>query len=69
MHKLLLFFTVLITLFTTYGQTDYYNNPVGDSISIADPFALQYNGTYYLYGTSTPNKGFKYWTSENLINW
>jgi GH43 family beta-xylosidase/uncharacterized protein YjdB len=42
--------------------------------NIADPFVLQHDGKYYLYGTNTsadPNKpkGFKVYTSTDLVNW
>ncbi|MBP1963371.1 family 43 glycosylhydrolase [Paenibacillus aceris] len=41
--------------------------------NIADPFVLQHDGMYYLYGTNTdPNKsslGFKVYTSTDLVNW
>jgi len=51
------------------GQNRYYTNPVSDSIFIADPFVLKYDGLYYLYGTTSADKGFKYWTSKNLVDW
>ncbi len=50
------------------AQAQTYTNPVGDSIFVADPFVLQYEGTYYLYGTSAGD-GFKGWTSPNLVDW
>lgn len=45
-----------------------FTNPVSDSIFVADPYVLYDQGTYYLYGTSASD-GFKYWTSENLVDW
>lgn len=45
-----------------------YTNPVGNGLQIADPFVLQHQGRYYLYGTSAGD-GFKSWTSENLVDW
>ena len=45
-----------------------YTNPVGDSIFVADPFVLQQDTTYYLYGTSAED-GFKAWKSSNLVDW
>ena len=44
-----------------------YTNPVfGNS---PDPFVLQYNGVYYLYGTNRPSLGFEVFTSTDLVNW
>lgn len=42
--------------------------------NIADPFVLQHDGKYYLYGTNTSTatnqpKGFKVYTSADLVNW
>ena len=62
---------VIIILFsgTTQSQeADQYINPVGDTIFVADPYILQYNDSYFLYGT-TAGDGFKAWKSENLIDW
>ncbi|UJF34928.1 family 43 glycosylhydrolase [Paenibacillus hexagrammi] len=55
---------------TVTGPT-YTNSIVAD---IADPFVLHHDGMYYLYGTNTsqdPNapKGFKVYTSKDLVNW
>lgn len=55
-------------LSSAYGQRGFYTNPVGDSIFVADPFVLQYEGTYFLYGTSAAD-GFKGWKSTNLVDW
>ena len=62
--------TILLacTIGSLFSQEKYYTNPVSDSIFIADPFVLNYEGTYYLYGTSARD-GFKYWTSEDLVEW
>ena len=49
-------------------STATYTNPVGDSIFVADPFVLQHNGAYYLYGTSAED-GFRAWRSDNLVDW
>ncbi len=46
-----------------------YTNPVGEIRPIGDPFALRYEDTYYLYGTSPPRYGFKVWQSEDLVEW
>jgi len=46
----------------------HYINPVSDSIFVADPFVLQHEQTYFLYGTSA-NDGFKAWKSTNLVDW
>lgn len=45
-----------------------YTNPITPPGSIADPFVLEVDGSYYLYGTSAVD-GFKVWKSNNLVNW
>ncbi len=53
------------------GKT-YTNSVLPDT---ADPYVLQYNGTYYLYGTNTDtgdtnkSQGIKVYTSTDLVNW
>jgi beta-xylosidase len=49
-------------------QQQYYMNPVGDSLFIADPFVLFHEGSYYLYGTSAGD-GFRAWKSDDLVTW
>lgn len=63
---LLVQFTVLTSCL--YAQEQHYQNPVSDSVFVADPFVLKADSLYYLYGTSAGD-GFKYWTSTNLIDW
>jgi GH43 family beta-xylosidase len=47
-----------------------YTNPVGDPpIRMGDPFVLQHAGKYYLFGTTSSNTGFQYYTSEDLVYW
>ncbi|MBI5725119.1 MAG: family 43 glycosylhydrolase [Planctomycetes bacterium] len=45
-----------------------YTNPVGGDIHMGDPFVIQHEGKYYLYGT-TARDGFKCWTSTDLVHW
>jgi len=66
--QLLLYFTLIIAITTTFAQPGFYTNPVSDSLFIADPFVLSHHDKYYLYGTSA-NDGFKAWISDNLVNW
>jgi beta-xylosidase len=65
--NILIFLFICISL-AAFSQNKQYTNPIGDSIFIADPFVLNFEGTYYLYGTSA-NDGFKFWTSTDLVNW
>lgn len=44
-----------------------YVNPLG--VSLADPSLLLHEGTYYLYATTEPDRGFSAWTSDNLVDW
>jgi beta-xylosidase len=62
--------TILMIIWTlpTGWSGRQYTNPVGDGLQIADPFVLQYQGHYYLYGTSAGD-GFKAWKSDNLVDW
>ena len=47
-----------------------YTNPVGNApIHMGDPFVLQHDGKYYLFGTTSPNDGFQYWESTDLMQW
>jgi len=38
-------------------------------INLADPFAYEYDGIYYLTGTSSDGQGFPCYTSKDLITW
>lgn len=44
-----------------------YVNPLG--VRLADPSVLEHEGTYYLYATTDGHRGFRVWTSENLVDW
>lgn len=63
----LLIFTLCISL-PGRAQKNTYQNPVSDSLFVADPFVLFADSLYYLYGTSAGD-GFKYWTSRDLVHW
>ncbi len=67
MRLYILHFLVFFTLHG-YGQQQYYQNPIGDSIFAADPFVLHHDSLYYLYATSADD-GFLYWTSTDLVHW
>ena len=45
-----------------------YDNSIGLVPDCADPYILQYEGVYYLYGTGG-RKGIKAYTSTDLANW
>lgn len=51
---------------------DTFQNPVLTSQdtgwNLGDPFAMRYNGSYYLYVTS-PGKGVHCWKSDDLASW
>jgi beta-xylosidase len=36
---------------------------------MGDPFVLQHAGNYYLFGTTSSNTGFQYYTSKDLVHW
>ncbi|MCM5663228.1 glycoside hydrolase family 43 protein [Galbibacter mesophilus] len=63
------FIFLFFTTNQTKAQTLQYKNPLIENAFIADPFVLHYEGTYYLYGTTASNEGFKYWISNNLVDW
>lgn len=46
-----------------------YTNPVGGDLRMGDPFALRVKDRYYLYGSTATGKGFKGWTSADMVNW
>lgn len=53
---------------TTGSVLTAYQNPL--NVPVADPFVLQENGVYYLYGTSRHGaSGFEVYTSPDLIRW
>ncbi|WP_418667030.1 family 43 glycosylhydrolase [Allofournierella sp.] len=43
-----------------------YQNPIAKKGDFADPFALRWNGRYYLYCT---NPDLRCWSSADLVNW
>jgi GH43 family beta-xylosidase len=53
-----------------FSGPTYTNSVLPD---IADPYVLYYQGTYYLYGTTTnwsnTSNGIKVYTSKDLVNW
>jgi beta-xylosidase len=50
--------------------TKTYTNPVGGTpIQMGDPFVIQHDGRYYLFGTNASNTGFKFWESADLVHW
>ncbi len=44
-----------------------YTNPIQPNV--ADPFILQHENKYYLYGTTSAKEGFKVFQSDDLIHW
>ncbi|WP_161554859.1 glycoside hydrolase family 43 protein [Ereboglobus luteus] len=67
--------TVLVfaTLPLFAGAPRVYNNADGIVHKMADPYILQHDGRYYLYGTDDAppaiNKGFTVRVSTDLVNW
>ncbi len=68
LKNLILTLTTILLTTSAFCQKKTYTNPIGDSIFIADPFVLQHDDMYYLYGTSAKD-GFKAWKSDNLVDW
>lgn len=48
-------------------EANTYTNPLPPPV--ADPFVQRHDGTYYLYGTTSASRGFRVFTSTNLIDW
>ncbi|MBW3637108.1 MAG: glycoside hydrolase family 43 protein [Armatimonadetes bacterium] len=47
-----------------------YTNPVGiPSLAMGDPFVLQTENGYFLYGSTDTERGFECWSSNDLVNW
>lgn len=53
---------------TDSDKTPHWNNSKGLVPDCADPFILNHNGTYYLYGTGG-KKGIKVYQSDDLASW
>ncbi len=57
---------------TAHEEIDYFQNPVLSSrklgYGLGDPFVMRYNGSYYLYITST-GTGILCWSSDDLVHW
>lgn len=49
------------------ASPDTYQNPL--DVIIADPYVLQSQKTYYLYGTTVSHYGLQVFSSPDLINW
>ncbi len=69
---LLLLFTISLKpkaqTATTGVDDNQYSNPI--PVKFGDPFVLQTNGKYYMYGTGGGAKdGFSAYVSEDLVNW
>ena len=62
MKKLFLSSFVFLMSISIISQESFKNVP------LADPFILLYEGTYYAYGTGSPD-GIEVITSNDLINW
>lgn len=58
----------LIALLLFMGITTARAQANKDTIKLADPTIFNDGGTYYLYGTGSPD-GFPVYTSPDLINW
>lgn len=58
---------VILFLAATLRAGDTYTNPL--DVLVADPFVLNRDGIYYLYGTNDSSHGFECWTSKDLVNW
>ncbi len=52
----------------TVAAKKVYKNPI--PVQFGDPYVLQTNGRYYMYGTGGGAKeGFSTYTSTDLVNW
>ena len=45
-----------------------FTNPVG-GLRMGDPFVARYGDAYHLTGTTDVGRGFRLWTSPNLVDW
>lgn len=62
--------TELIKSLTGKNKQAKYKNPVLNE-NLADPAVLRYDNKYYMYATGgiKNNKGYRVWTSTNLVDW
>ena len=60
---------MMLLCFTALSNNWFYRNPL--LTGIGDPFILEYNGVYYLYGTcdEVSSQGFEVFYSRDLIHW
>jgi len=73
MKRLIVFFSFLLIVVccsdSVYGQDKaVYDNSEGLVPNCADPYVLEHEGTYYLYGTGG-RRGIMAYTSKDLANW
>lgn len=59
---------LIIAILIFIGITGAYAQTGKDTIKLADPSIFSDGGTFYLYGTGSPN-GFPVYASPNLVNW
>ena len=67
-----LLYLVLIIYNCVTGQSvQYYNNMDGLIQNLADPYVLQHNGKFYMYGTSDTESdmGIPVYVSDDLVHW
>lgn len=68
-NSLLLFFLLsVVYLYPSVAQTTAtYSNPL--NVKFGDPYVLQTQGVYFMYGTGGADKGFACYSSKDLVNW
>ena len=64
--RLLLLLSFLLCALCCAKEQD--NQPAGRQLMLADPYILPDDGTYYMYGTSSPN-GIVVYESKDLKTW
>jgi xylan 1,4-beta-xylosidase len=72
MNKILLYFSLLLSTFTSCGteKSEPYTfpDPPIKNLQFGDPYILVDNGTYYAYGTSSDD-GIQVYKSSDMVNW
>ncbi len=61
-----IFSTISIFIFSQKNAVVTFKNPI--DINIGDPYVMQFNNIYYLYGTAGSD-GFLCWSSTDMVNW
>jgi len=68
MKKIFLISILMVACAGLFAQTSTFTNPL--PVKLGDPFVLKTSaGKYFMYGTGKVQKGFKTYSSDDLVHW